>query len=95
MKTPEILIRKHRTVTETLNGVSNIMRGWGNQYSYCNDLKLMEAIDKKIDGKIASYLSNYAYWKDKFEKNGQEINRRRLLGIHLLTDSKKKPIIDN
>lgn len=93
MKTPEVLIRKHRTVSETLNGVSNIMRGWGNQYSYCNDLKLMETIDKRVDEKIASYLSNYAKWKDKFEKNGEEINRRRLLGVHLLTDSKQSPII--
>jgi len=93
MSTPELLIRKHRTVTETLNGVSNIMRGWGNQYSYCNDRKLMEHIDQKIDKKIASYLSNYAIWKDSFEKNGQQVNRRRLLGIHLLTDSKSDPII--
>lgn len=93
MGTPEILIRKHRTVTETLNSVSNIMRGWGNQYSYCNDYKLMEVLDQKVNKKIASYLFSYAKWKDHFEKNEQQINRRRLLGVHLLTDSKKDPII--
>lgn len=93
MSEPEVLVKKHRTVTETLNGVSDIMRGWGNQYSYCNDYKLMASIDQKVDQKIASYLANYAKWKDHFSKKGLQENRRRLIGVHLITDSKRKPII--
>jgi len=34
MNNPEQLVREHRTVTETLNEISNIMKGWGNQYSF-------------------------------------------------------------
>ena len=93
MVDPEQLVRKHYTVTETLNDVSNIMRGWGNQYAFCNDGNLMRRIDVKVDEKIAAYLSRYATAKSHFDKAGERENRRRLIGVHLLTDSKKDPII--
>lgn len=93
MSNPERMVKKHRTVAETLNEVSNIMKGWGNQYSYCNDFNLMKDIDHAVDERISAYLSSYAKYKSDFEKNGQFINRRRLLGVHLLIDSKKSPII--
>lgn len=93
MGNPNELVKKHRTVTETLNDVSNIMRGWGNQYSFCNDPALMRGIDAKVDKKIAAYLSHYAAAKTRFDKASELDNRRRLLGVHLLADSKKDPII--
>lgn len=53
----------------------------------------MQSIDHTVDEKISIYLSKYAKHKLHFEKNGQPNNRRRLLGVHLLSDSKKSPII--
>ncbi|MEW8029910.1 MAG: reverse transcriptase domain-containing protein [Candidatus Thiodiazotropha sp.] len=94
MRNPNLLVKKHRTVIETLNDVSNIMKGWGNQYSYCNDLNLMKNIDKEVDKKISKYLSHYDNYKTRFELKGLLLNRRRLLGVHLLIDSNKDPIID-
>ncbi|MEW8294041.1 MAG: reverse transcriptase domain-containing protein [Candidatus Thiodiazotropha sp.] len=93
MSNPHLLVKKHRTVTETLNDVSNIIKGWGNQYSYCNDINMLKNIDEAVDDKISTYLSSYAKHKRYFEKKGKNYNHRRLLGIHLLTDSKKNPII--
>lgn len=93
MNTPEVLIKNHRTVTETLNEISNIAKGWGNQYSYCNDYHLLERMDKSIDDKISQYLSMYASHRARFQRKGQVEQKRRLLGVHLLTDSKLDPII--
>ncbi len=93
MSDPHRLIRQHRTVTETLNDVSNIMKGWGNQYSFCNDPALMRRIDARVDKKIAAYLCHYAEAKSYFDRREQPYNRRRLLGVHLLIDSKNSPII--
>lgn len=93
MGNPKFLVKKHRTVTETLNEVSNIMKGWGNQYSYCNDINLLKQIDQVVDKRISRYLSCYANRKSAFDRNGESIHRRRLLGVHLLIDSKKDPII--
>jgi retron-type reverse transcriptase len=93
MDNPEQLVKKHRTLTETLSDVNNIMKGWGNQYAFCNDPDMMRRVDAKIDEKIAKYLSHYAAARSRFEKITLHDNRRRLLGVHLLTDSKKDPII--
>lgn len=93
MGEPEKLVAKHKTVTETFQEVSNILKGWGNQYAFCNDVNLMKRIDEKMDEKIALYLARYSEWKNRHDANGLEENRRRLLGVHLLVDSKKKPIV--
>lgn len=89
----EALVNQHRTLTETMNDVSNIMRGWGNQYSFCNDINLMKRIDGRVDEKIAHYLNDYGEAKEHFDMLGEQIQRRRLLGVHLLTDSKYTPIV--
>jgi len=93
MSNPDLIVKQHYTVIETLSEISNVMRGWGNQYSYCNDIALMKDIDHAVDKKISRYLSAYAEHKSYFENNDQPINRRRILGVHLLSDSKKAPII--
>ncbi|MES9850926.1 MAG: reverse transcriptase domain-containing protein [Candidatus Thiodiazotropha sp. L084R] len=95
MSNPELLAKKHITVTETLNNVSNIMKGWGNQYSYCNDINLLNNIDKIVDEKISTYLTSYSRYRNNFKQSGKLLSRRRLLGVHLLSDSKRKPIISN
>lgn len=92
MRTPERMVAARRNVVETLRDVSNMLQGWGNQYSFCNDVNLMREIDETIDKGIAVYLGKYSDRKKEFEKDGRPENRRRLLGVHLLCDSKKNPI---
>ena len=65
MGNPGRLVREHRSVVEALKDASNILKGWGNQYAFCNDLQLMERIDAEVNRKIASYLSKYGIWKRK------------------------------
>jgi len=93
MHDPPQLVRNRCSTVETLSDVSNIVKGWGNQYSFCNDISLMRSIDSKIDKKIGRYLAAYAEAKTHFDEKSAAEDRRRILGVHLLVDSKKNPII--
>ena len=94
MNNPARCKKKGLSLVSTMETLNNLLQGWGNQYSFCNNKQLMEELDKKIDERLKVYLSKYKLKKDAL-KGKQRINdRRRLLGIHNLdADSKKNPII--
>jgi len=93
MGEPVLLARARLSLTETLRNASNVIKGWGNQYSFCNDRELMEELDSKIDELINDYLDRYIKQRDRLEIEEYNQQRRRLMGIHLLIDSKRDPII--
>ena len=43
------------TYAGAISTASNIVRGWGNTYSFCNDDRLMRNIDMQIDRRLASF----------------------------------------
>ena len=73
----------------TLSQVHQLVYAWGHQYSFCNCEALFRALDKKIDKLIARYIRAY----DTFKHGGNPQAVRRLLGAHLLADSKSDPIL--
>jgi len=94
MKNPNSCKKRGLSLVATMNSLNNLLQGWGNQYSFCNNKQLMDELDTKIDEKIKNYLSLYKLKKDSLQGKDRSINRRRLLGIHNVgADSKKKPII--
>lgn len=93
MTNPKRLLESQRTVIQTLNTVSNIKKGWGNQYSFCNDMHEMRNLDKEIDTMVKKYLSDYKGRKDSFVRAKNRDDATRLLGIHMLIDSKYDPIV--
>lgn len=92
MHEPEKLPYNGFSLVETLLRCSNITRGWGSQYSFCNDKLLMNQIDDKIDRLIRDYLGFYSAKKEKMELRDKR-NNRRLLGLSLISDCKSEPII--
>jgi len=93
MSDPNKMYLERATVSETLLNVSNVLRGWGNQYSYCNNRQIIQNMDLQIDRRLEKYLA--AYKRKKKELKDREFlkNRRRLMGVHLLEDSKYDPIL--
>ncbi|OFZ49559.1 MAG: hypothetical protein A2381_13535 [Bdellovibrionales bacterium RIFOXYB1_FULL_37_110] len=73
-----------------LYDANNILKGWGNSYQFCNDKNLLTSIDDEIDLIIKSFFSYYEKTKKTMRKSS---DFRRMLGVHLLTDSKAEPII--
>jgi RNA-directed DNA polymerase len=73
--------------------IHNKVKGWGNQYFFCNDDKLFAKLDKQIQELLESYRDNYFKKKRNLENSKNSlVQARRLLGIHVLTDSNKKPL---
>ena len=93
MRNPKKLAAKRRSVVETLSEVNNVVRGWGNQYAYCNNEQVLQQLDTQISAKIEKYLSKYAAARRGLGQGRRHEDRRRLLGIHLLVDSRKEPIV--
>ena len=88
MRSPSLL-RKHRmSLADTLKGASNIIEGWGNQYSFCNSAGIFEEMDKDIDELIKKYLGIYSKRK---EKNSTAADLRRLIGVQPLVDCYMNP----
>lgn len=80
------------SVVDTLKYVSNILKGWGNQYAFCNDKSVVGYLDKEICSKIKEYMTKIANAKRQLNKKSPK-DIRRMLGVHLLSDSNSTPII--
>jgi retron-type reverse transcriptase len=94
MHDPNLLRYKRQSLSETLYAANNIIRGWGNQYSFCNDTHLLDQLDVQLDDAIKKYIGRYDAQRKKKETSSAQ-DRRRLLGVHLLADSKSDPIVDS
>lgn len=91
MSDPTKMCSKRKSVVDTLMDVSNVIMGWGNQYSFCNDFAIMEELDRKINELLAKYLQQYKRARDICKEDLLRV--RRLLGVRLLVDCKSDPII--
>ncbi len=80
-------------LVETLRDVNNVLTGWGHQYSFCNDRELFKQMDVSISIFIEGYLKEYRARNDLFKKSGRHEESRRILGVHLLRESKSAPIV--
>ncbi len=86
MKTPDVCCANKRSFIDTLDSVNNVLEGWGNQYRYCTDKKPIEEMDRCINEYLRSYFAYY--WNCIKVYPGEDfVNKRRLLGVHLLIDS--------
>jgi len=77
------------SLVSTLKMLHDTLRAWGNHYKFCNSNHIFANLDKKIDEKIREYIRTYDALKNNLDKFG----KRKLLGVHLLTQSTSKPIL--
>ncbi len=93
MAKPESVEIEKKTLTETMKRIDYLLKGWGNSYSFCNDKAVLREMDGKLDKLLADYHGRYLLMRKKLPEKEAAKNRRRLLGIHLLEDSKYNPIV--
>ena len=92
MNDPEKLVADGRTFIDSLSEVSNIVHGWGNQYSTATIAWCFVNLMSRLIRTINSYLSAYSEARRRLNPSRHPEDARRLLGIHLLADSKSDPI---
>lgn len=73
----------------SLKKIDGIINGWGKHYRFCNDGTCFENIDERIDGIIIDLLQSYTAERAIIAPQ----KRRRLLGVQLLVDIERKPLI--
>jgi hypothetical protein len=76
-------------LSHTLTTVSGIIKGWGEQYSYCNERNVFQTLDQEIDKLLRGYLGRYSSIRSSTSNSDVQ---RRLLGIALLADSEGQMI---
>jgi hypothetical protein len=78
-----------RSFIKVAINIHNKIKGWGNQYYFCNDKALWGSLDAQINSILLDFSQQYYAQKRRLkDKNHQ----RRHFGVHLLIDSKQKPI---
>jgi retron-type reverse transcriptase len=92
MSNPLRASQDRTSFADTLVTVSRILKGWGDQYSYCNNKDMMAVLDGRINEQLSSYCGRYEQMK-KLRSRKDALTERRLMGVHLLTDSKQDPIL--
>lgn len=79
---PKRMIHDGLSYADTLNEISNKIRGWGNTYSFCSDDQLLRNVDIEIDLKISAYNESL---KGRLTR-AMPADKRRILGLFILDD---------
>lgn len=82
---PKDAIIQKNSYIDSLYMIGNVIRGWGNTYSFCNDDRLMKDLDQKIDLRLSEFKIKMA----KVTNNFSAADKRRGLGVFLLQDCNK------
>jgi len=79
------------SLVQTLSRISRMIRGWSEQYRFCNPSDSFTSIDVKVDRMVDRFLKSFF---KQYKKSRKSLAvRRRLLGIWLATDSSRTPIL--
>ena len=81
--------RNQSSYIQTLKDVDSILHGWGNTYYFCTDRLYWKQLDEKINRHIDSFNEFYHRLAEQID---DKQTKRRLLGVHLILDSKYDPI---
>ncbi len=93
MESPREVARRKVTVARTLKELDDVAKGWGNQYSFCNNRDMRAVLDRQITELMQGYLRFVKQVMRRFGGKDNLSDWRRLIGVHLLIDSKYDPII--
>ena len=72
-----------------LGELSNVIKGWANQYAFCNADSIMTQLDAFVDEQLGKYFASYSRHRAKTPGS----RSRRMLGVRLFSDGNKKPIL--
>lgn len=81
-------IERHLSLSHTLRKVDGILNGWGKHYRFCNDVRTLNDLDKRVSKLIRAYLGRYSEIRGKAD----EKQWRSLLGIASLSMIERTPL---
>jgi hypothetical protein len=84
--------KKTASLRKILQDVHHTLEGWGNTYKFCNCPDIFRTLDIRVDEKLKELHNSYAALIRKADGRKR---KRELLGVHVLTEGKKKPIVQS
>lgn len=93
MAHPDTIRQQRAGLAQTLVAVDDVLRGWGDQYKFCTDTSGMNGLDRKIDDLLDKYRRRYRQRCKHLDSDSLPCDERRLLGVGLLQDCKRQPIL--
>lgn len=79
-----------KRLAQTLVDVDNILLGWGHSFAFCSGRQLFGQFDKKISQMLLGFLR-----AARGLAEGSDQTFRRVLGVHLLSDTPSVPLTPN
>ena len=79
---PSTALIERQTYSDAIYNASNTMRAWGNTFSFCNDKRSFNDLDREISSIFSEFNAQY---KKALEKKSIS-DRRKLLGLALFSD---------
>jgi len=76
------------SVAATLQQVSHVLRGWGDQYAFCNNREALKKLDFQVQRRYRQYVKTVRHRRALLD----EFTWLRLQGLHILAQSKFDPI---
>ncbi len=77
-----------KRLAQTLVDLDNILSGWGHSYAFCNNQEILNQLDQSITKMLVDFLRTAGS-----SLGGPDPIFRRVLGVHLLSDTPLIPLI--
>jgi len=74
-----------------LSRVSRMVRGWTEQYGFCNETDAFRSVDIRIDAMLNRYTKTFFKHYDK--RRSGAAAKRRILGVWLAADCEREPLL--
>jgi retron-type reverse transcriptase len=72
-----------------LREIDDTVRGWADSYRFCGDQPVFRSVDRDVDQIVSRLVRKYLVATEQ----ANALLRRRLLGVHVIQDTKFDPII--
>ena len=94
IRDPATVRRREASLAEALTDLDRLIQGWGNHYQFCNDTEGIVSLETAIQRRLDCLLADFRAASSK--QIGEKANRdiQRILGVHVLSDSKFDPITE-
>jgi len=88
---PDPAVDQPYSLSGVLLRTGRMVRGWSEQYRFCNQSDAFGSVDHKVDKLVTKYLKTF--FKQYKKARSDPARLRRLLGIWMTSDTRREPIL--
>ncbi len=94
IRDPATVRRREASLAEALTDLDRLIQGWGNHYQFCNDDYGTRALEAAVATRLDRLIEDCRSASSAPTGIAAKRNAQRILGVHVLSDSKRNPIAE-